>query len=733
MIAEMFRLGIRHNFTTSSILTISPVDIALAAMKRPLDDSDTTSPIRTAKRHCAHAIGYLYNSISAAATLLRPVGGFTLVSPSPQPTFTPVASPSYHQKEDLQSSINQIIFDHPTEKVEEKLGENTPLNNSLKAPIIFDPPTDKVEEKLDENTSVNNTLKAPITFEPPTEKVEEKLDENIPLNNALKPPVIFEPPTEKVDQIVDENSPVNSTYNSPFKLLKLPPLPDLNEVFGQRADEPDEWVGREITISPLSTKPKLPPLPDLNEVFGQRADEPDEWVGRAALNSPSYTIPELPPLPDLNEVFGQRADELDEWIERDSEHTIADIPPTGYTYEPSGLEYQPTAYDYKSEDYKYKANGFYHYQPTDCEQQPTGCEYEPMGYENCIYWDAYYPPLYTPRPEAFEPGRLPAIKEEGEWEALDNDLQDESDSGDSTDVPYSEESSDLDVDGEYLPLPDITTLNIGQNRSRVSSAEIPAISDERLAVSEDVTAQRETRARAARTKALRTPFSPLSPEWEKKINEALKMGANGYTAETLRRVFPRGYGREDAWLDDEAINGYLRLVCKAGNDNGNVKGGSTPLFHAFSSFFFETYSNGGYPKVQRWFKRAKLEGQDLLKANMVFFPICKGQNHWVLMVVYPKRKEIAYYDSLGGGAGLLATHMEDILQLHLGLSFRRNQWAVEMRAECPQQTNSDDCGVYTATVAKMLTLGLDLEFTAADIRVQRKIMVAELMNGAFVN
>ena len=289
-----------------------------------------------------------------------------------------------------------------------------------------------------------------------------------------------------------------------------------------------------------------------------------------------------------------------------------------------------------------------------------------------------------------------------------------------------------------IPVPTLSPLKIPKRTSSLSQPITPPDDEEeedaRLTVSSDVTAQREARAEEEREKATRDLFKPLEPDMEKLVSRAVLVGGGGFTAQSLRRIYPSSYLHTEAWLDDEAVNGYLDLICRVANTAAGVESGATPVLHAFNSHFFETYaSTDGLQKVCRWFKRAKLLGTAILDADTVFIPICKGGNHWVLLVLKPKDRKISFFDSMGGTGRQYMGAMEDILTAVMGNDFQKGQqWSMEDSAACPRQRNTDDCGVYVATIAKFVSFGLDLEFSAADISAQRQIMVAELVEGRFM-
>ena len=108
--------------------------------------------------------------------------------------------------------------------------------------------------------------------------------------------------------------------------------------------------------------------------------------------------------------------------------------------------------------------------------------------------------------------------------------------------------------------------------------------------------------------------------------------------------------------------------------------------------------------------------------------------HWTLCVVSGENKTIQYYNSMSGGRRS-EIHMQHVLLWvgsELGSSFHNHEWHCEER-ESPQQTNSDDCGVFTITTARQIMLGQGaMSYDASDIQIQRKRVVAEIVNGGLL-
>ncbi|RVX68095.1 hypothetical protein B0A52_08234 [Exophiala mesophila] len=247
--------------------------------------------------------------------------------------------------------------------------------------------------------------------------------------------------------------------------------------------------------------------------------------------------------------------------------------------------------------------------------------------------------------------------------------------------------------------------------------------------------QRVTRAESKRLEALKQAqtyaISPLAEEWNPKIEKALRHGIKGYQATDLTRVVP--LTRTDStssWLNDEVINGYLELIVKHGNQNDRPTQ-KIPSLVTFNSFFYSNLNSKGYDGVRRWSSRKKIGGKALLETEYVFIPINLGA-HWTLCVVSGKNKTITHYNSLGRGGPYVGKVLSWVQQ-ELGSAFREEEWTLEADGQSPQQTNMNDCGVFTITSARQIMLGMTpMSYDANDIPLQRRRIVAELINEGLI-
>lgn len=241
----------------------------------------------------------------------------------------------------------------------------------------------------------------------------------------------------------------------------------------------------------------------------------------------------------------------------------------------------------------------------------------------------------------------------------------------------------------------------------------------------------------------RAVIEPLTASWEDQVARAMQTGslqrevARTSTGEIIKRrdfgyVLPQdGIDDPAGWLNDTMITAYLQAVVDYGQTMRGVRRGTLPKIHAFSTFFYTNLTTKGYESVRRWATRAKFGGKDLLDMEKIFIPINKGGNHWVLAHINPQTKTIEYFDSFHGSARSVFDNIKVWLKAELRDAFVDSEWTLSQNGG-PTQSNGSDCGVFCATTAKMIVLGVDPKaFSADDIPTQRRRMLAEIMNGGF--
>jgi Ulp1 family protease len=112
-----------------------------------------------------------------------------------------------------------------------------------------------------------------------------------------------------------------------------------------------------------------------------------------------------------------------------------------------------------------------------------------------------------------------------------------------------------------------------------------------------------------------------------------------------RKVSFRLNDRE--WLNDELINFWMELLNQ--NNQKQVASGVIPRQSVYfnSFFFFNLAQQGGYnyESVKRWTGKV---GLNIFECERVFVPVNMMLQHWLLLVIEVRLREIHSFDSLGG-------------------------------------------------------------------------------------
>ena len=262
--------------------------------------------------------------------------------------------------------------------------------------------------------------------------------------------------------------------------------------------------------------------------------------------------------------------------------------------------------------------------------------------------------------------------------------------------------------------------------------------------------EEERKKSGGRRIPIESVIQSLPSGWDEKIRVNMAKGmreqlamtsiGNPLTRRDFGMVLPQPGTGDDAsgWLNDEIISGYLQAVVDHGHRTMGHPRGAKPRMHAFTPFFYTTLKDRGYDAVKRWSNRAKIGGNDLKSVEYVFIPCNPNKVHWTLIVVSPVRKTIEVFDSMHGDSVDKVRTTKSWLRGEMGRSYVESEWTVVEdpklpgRGKGPVQNNANDCGVFTVTTAKMVVLGVDpMAVSARDMPLQRRRLVAELLNGGF--
>ncbi len=239
-------------------------------------------------------------------------------------------------------------------------------------------------------------------------------------------------------------------------------------------------------------------------------------------------------------------------------------------------------------------------------------------------------------------------------------------------------------------------------------------------------------------------IAPLNAHWEARVAETMAL-AYGQTElakmsdgiilgrKDFGTLLPKvGTDRAGGWLNDEIVNGYIQTVVDAGlkKTQSGKEFKTTPKYYAYNTFFYKTLKDRGTQPVLRWSRKAKIGGKAMLDLERLFIPIHES-SHWTLLVISPTNRTIEYFDSLNGSPRRFIEHAKIYLKAELGSAYHDEEWQV-LDSPSPQQSNGLDCGVFAATTAKMIMMGVDpMAYGPEDIPLQRRRMVAELLNLGF--
>ena len=107
--------------------------------------------------------------------------------------------------------------------------------------------------------------------------------------------------------------------------------------------------------------------------------------------------------------------------------------------------------------------------------------------------------------------------------------------------------------------------------------------------------------------------------------------------------------------------------------------GNLPKVYAFPSFFFLKLKDGGHSSVKRWTKKV-----DIFEQAIILVPVHivldreKGLKHWCLATIDMQRKEIMYYDSVGGDdKGCLQALAKYVEEEHMAKKEVSCNWLIE--------------------------------------------------------
>ncbi|CAB0012285.1 unnamed protein product [Nesidiocoris tenuis] len=185
------------------------------------------------------------------------------------------------------------------------------------------------------------------------------------------------------------------------------------------------------------------------------------------------------------------------------------------------------------------------------------------------------------------------------------------------------------------------------------------------------------------------------------------------------------------WVDDMVVNFYMELIDLRSRENPTL-----PTSFCFNSFLYPSLVAGGYDRVRMFTRRS-----NIFEKSIICIPIFQS-NHWTLIVVKVKEKQIIYLDSLSEkkDSKILVRESTTILDnIHSYLAYEylektgvlldSENWETIGIRSIPQQSNSDDCGVFMCQFAKYSTQAKPFSFTSDQIPNIRGQMCLEILTG----
>uniref|UniRef100_A0A0G4I449 Ubiquitin-like protease family profile domain-containing protein n=1 Tax=Chromera velia CCMP2878 TaxID=1169474 RepID=A0A0G4I449_9ALVE len=207
----------------------------------------------------------------------------------------------------------------------------------------------------------------------------------------------------------------------------------------------------------------------------------------------------------------------------------------------------------------------------------------------------------------------------------------------------------------------------------------------------------------------------------------------------------------DEWLGDESINVYMFLISERSKkaQEGRIlipPGRRVPKTYAMSTFFWPKLSNtaadsNGVPRydyaaVKKWTTRRKI---DIFELDFFVFPVHVSGAHWTLGVIDIPRKIYYVLDSLNPREKANPLFVQFVPQ-YLADEYRDKKnaelpdahlWQHKQQPIPPQQSNHNDCGVFTSMFAECIASGCQgFNFSAAEMDRYRLAMARAVLSGS---
>ena len=158
-----------------------------------------------------------------------------------------------------------------------------------------------------------------------------------------------------------------------------------------------------------------------------------------------------------------------------------------------------------------------------------------------------------------------------------------------------------------------------------------------------------------------------------------------------------------AWLNDEILNAFLATL--------RTRASAVNVWITNTFFYAKLYDNRtgyDYAAVETWTKNV-----DVASLSKVLVPAHLNGNHWALVVIDYKSRQIASYDAKYVTLGTIAAKqlrrwVVDEAKSRGADVVDPQDWAIVVRTDAPLQDNLYDCGVFTLAFAACVVLGLPI-------------------------
>ena len=203
----------------------------------------------------------------------------------------------------------------------------------------------------------------------------------------------------------------------------------------------------------------------------------------------------------------------------------------------------------------------------------------------------------------------------------------------------------------------------------------------------------------------------------------------------------------DSWYNDKSIDAYLTLLCRTKNGRTTAVVDTVVMKYVFAQAHEKTPD---YKKTRLFVKK----NTNLLRNDLVFFPVNVGGIHWSILVLDMINAELYYLDSLTSKES--TTYLHDAVLQWIKACWMRKGWVpptfhqaevkkshgtylyethmsndrIQMRrAKVVKQIDGSACGVLVCMYARSLKSGTRMTLNARKTDVYRQEIRESLENG----